>query len=70
VDFKLTSQKQKHIVAPLQAYWHALLKAWPKQEPCQGATSFKGAQLTTKLKALARVDILPLSSFIYVINLL
>jgi hypothetical protein len=34
VAFKLTSLKPRHIVTSLQTYWHVLLKAWPKQEPC------------------------------------
>ncbi len=69
VVFKLTSWKPRHIIASLQTYWHALLKAWPKQEPYQEVASFKGTQLTTKLKTLARVDRLPPLSFMYVINL-
>ncbi len=63
VPFKLTSQKPTQTLVSLQAYWYALLKAWPKQEPYQGTKSVRGVQLTTKIRARARVDILPPSSF-------
>jgi len=45
------------------------MKAWPKQERCQGVASFKQTQLTIKFKAFAKVDRLPPLSFMYVVNL-
>ncbi len=47
VAFKLTSQKPRQTFTTLQAYWHVLLKAWPKQFPCQRVVSPKGAHVTT-----------------------
>jgi hypothetical protein len=62
--FKLTSRKPTQTLISLQAYWHALLKAWPKHEPSdQGIENAKGVQLRTKTKVCAREDGLPPSSF-------
>jgi hypothetical protein len=63
VAFKFTSQKLEQIVASLVAYWHVLLKAWPKQDPCQGVAGARRTPLTTKFRACARVDKLPPSFF-------
>ncbi len=63
VPFKLTSQKPTQTLVSLQAYWHVLLKTWPKQEPYQGIESVRGVQLITKIRTYARVDRLPPSSF-------
>jgi len=49
--------------ASLVAYWHVLLKAWPKKNLCQGAINARGTQSTIKLRACAKVDKLPPSSF-------
>jgi hypothetical protein len=64
VAFKLTSQKPTQTLISLQAYWHVLLKAWPKHEPSyQGTENAKGMQLRTKTKVCAKVDKSPPSSF-------
>ncbi len=42
VVFKLTSRKPIETLISLQAYWHALLKARPKHEPCPKIESSKG----------------------------
>jgi hypothetical protein len=69
VALKLTFQKPRQTFASLQAYSHALLKAWPKQLPCQRVASPKRAHETIELRAHVRVDRLPPSSFTYAINL-
>ncbi len=58
------SRKPTQTLLSLQAYWHALLKTWPKHEPLdQGTKNAKGVQLRTKTKVYAKVDKLPPSFF-------
>ncbi len=63
VPFKLTSQESTQTLITFKAYWHVLLKTWPKHDPCQWIISIRGAHLTTEIKAHAKVDRLPPSSF-------
>jgi hypothetical protein len=61
MGFKLTSLQPIEALISLKTYWHALLKAWPKHDPCQGIVRLRRPQLKIEMRACARVDKLLLS---------
>jgi hypothetical protein len=62
VAFKLTSLKPTINLLSLQAHWHVLVEAQPKQNPYQGTIN-RGPQLIIEVKACVKVHRLPPSSF-------
>jgi hypothetical protein len=60
--FKLTSCKPLQTFVSLQAYSHALLQTWQRQDPCQGVANAKGTNLITNVRVHARVHKLSPSS--------
>jgi hypothetical protein len=63
VPFKLISQKPTQTLISFQAYWHVLLKTWPKHDLCQQTISVRGTHLAIEKKIHAKVDRLSPSFF-------
>jgi hypothetical protein len=63
VAFKITSLKPTKVLLSLQAYWHVLVEAQPKQNSYQGTINLRRPQLIIEIKACVKVHRLPPSPF-------